>query len=444
MRGRDEPRESQVHSGRRSASHRISGMRSRRLLFTLLMMAGVACAPPERSPTGAAADKAAAAPATPADIHARALVVDSHDDTTQRLFYDKAFDLGARHPDGNIDIPRMREGGLDALFFSIWVPSDVTGPIAVKRALQLIDSVHEAVRKHPNDFVLATTASDVRRAASEKKIAALMGMEGGHMIDDDLGTLRDYARLGVRYLTLTHFKNNNWADSSTDTPAHNGLTDFGKDVVRELNRLGVMVDISHVADKTFADVLEITTVPVIASHSSCRAIARHPRNMTDEMMQALAKNGGVIMINYEVSFLSEEHRAAGEKSGGVVAALGQMSKKCGGDEACSTLELARVTREAMAKGTLPAVSWEKIVEHIDHAAKVAGVDHVGLGSDFDGATMPIGMEDASQLPKLTAALTAKGYSAVDVEKILGGNILRVMEQVEQGAARVPDPSKAPR
>jgi len=166
--------------------------------------------------------------------------------------------------------------------------------------------------------------------------------------------------------------------------------------------------------------------------------------MTDEMMQALAKNGGVIMINYEVSFLSEEHRAAGEKSGGVVAALGQMSKKCGGDEACSTLELARVTREAMAKGTLPAVSWEKIVEHIDHAAKVAGVDHVGLGSDFDGATMPIGMEDASQLPKLTAALMAKGYSAVDVEKILGGNILRVMEQVEQGAARVPGPSTAPR
>ena len=221
------------------------------------------------------------------------------------------------------------------------------------------------------------------------------------MIDDDLGTLRDFAKLGVRYLTLTHFKNNNWADSSTDKPKHNGLTDFGKDVVRELNRLGVMVDISHVADKTFADVLELTTVPVIASHSSCRAIANHPRNMTDDMMRALAKNGGVIMINYEVSFLSEENRLAGEKSGGVVAALDKMSKTCGGDEACSTLEMARITREAMDKGTLPAVSWEKIVEHIDHAVKVAGVDHVGLGSDFDGATMPIGMEDASQLPKLT-------------------------------------------
>jgi membrane dipeptidase len=410
-------------------------MRERVLLLTLVALAGTACAPP--AGTVPATETAAAVPATAADVHTRAIVVDSHDDTTQRMFFDKTFDLGTRHANGNIDIPRMRDGGLDALFFSIWVPSDVTGPIAVTRALRLIDSVHEAVRRHPNDLVLATTAADIRRAAAEKKIAALMGMEGGHMIDDDLGTLRDFAKLGVRYLTLTHFKNNNWADSSTDKPKHNGLTDFGKEVVRELNRLGVMVDISHVADKTFADVLELTTVPVIASHSSCRAIANHPRNMTDDMMRALAKNGGVIMINYEVSFLSEENRLAGEKSGGVVAALDKMSKTCHGDEACSTLEMARITREAMDKGTLPAVSWEKIVEHIDHAVKVAGVDHVGLGSDFDGATMPIGMEDASQLPKITAALMATGYSASQVEKILGGNILRVMEEVEQGAARVP-------
>jgi membrane dipeptidase len=415
-------------------------MRERVLLLTLILLTGAACAPSAPpADSKPAAETPAAAPATPADVHARAIVVDTHDDTTQRMFFDKTFDLGTRHANGNIDIPRMRDGGLDALFFSIWVPSDVTGPIAVKRALQQIDSVHEAVRHHPSDLVLATTAADIRQAASEKKIAALIGVEGGHMIDDDLGTLRDFARLGVRYLTLTHFKNNNWADSSTDKPKHSGLTDFGKDVVRELNRLGVMVDISHVADKTFSDVLEITTVPVIASHSSCRAIANHPRNMTDDMMRALAKNGGVIMINYEVSFLSEENRLAGEKSGGVVAALDKMSKQCRGDEACSTLEMARITREAMDKGTLPAVSWEKIVEHIDHAAQVAGVEHVGLGSDFDGATMPIGMEDASQLPKLTSALMTKGYSAADVEKILGGNILRVMEQVEQGAARPQQP-----
>ena len=367
-------------------------------------------------------------------LHDAAIVVDSHDDTTQRLIFDKTFDIAARNTTGNLDIPRMREGGLDALFFSIWAPSDVTGAEAVKRAMGQITAVRQTVRDHPKDLVLATTAAEVRTAAAGHRIAALMGVEGGHMIADSLATLREYAALGVRYMTLTHFKNNTWADSSTDTPAHNGLTDFGKDVVRELNRLGVMVDISHVADKTFADVLEITTVPVIASHSSCRAISQHPRNMTDDMMRALAKNGGVIMINYEVSFLSEENRLAGEKSGGVVAALDKMSKTCGGDEACSTLETARITRAAMDKGTLPAVSWEKIVEHIDHAVKVAGVDHVGLGSDFDGATMPIGMEDASQLPKLTTALMAKGYSAADMEKILGGNILRVMEQVEKGAA----------
>ena len=404
-------------------------------LLALVVLTGAACSAQPPAATSPPAQSAATAPSTPAEVHARAIVVDSHDDTTQRMLFDKTFDLGTRHPDGNIDIPRMREGGLDALFFSIWVPSSVTGPIAVKRALQLIDSVHEAVRTHPNDLVLATTAAELRQAVADKKIAALMGVEGGHMIDDDLGTLRDFYRLGVRYMTLTHFQNNNWADSSTDTPKHNGLTDFGKDVVREMNRLGMMVDISHVADQTFADVIALTTVPVIASHSSARAIARHPRNMTDDMMKALGANGGVVMINYEVSFLSEENRLAQEKGGGVVAALDRMSKVCKGDEACSTLETARITREAMDKGTLPAVSWEKIVEHIDHAVKMAGVDHVGLGSDFDGATMPIGMEDASKLPKLTAALMAKGYSAADVEKILGGNILRVMEQVEQGAAK---------
>jgi membrane dipeptidase len=368
-------------------------------------------------------------------LHDRAIVVDSHDDTTQRMLFDKTFDITARHKDGHIDVPRMREGGLDALFFSIWVPSDVTGPPAVKRAFDLIDRVREAARLHPNDLLLATTAADVRRAAAEHKIAALMGMEGGHMIDDDLGLLRSYAALGVRYMTLTHFKNNNWADSSTDKAAHNGLTSLGKDVVREMNRLGMMVDISHVADKTFWDVIETTKAPVIASHSSVRSIANHPRNMTDDMMRALAKNGGVMMINYHAAFLSEEFRVASEKkSGTVVESMAAMSKKCGGNEACTTLESERIDHEAMARGELPKVYWDKIVEHIDHAVKVAGADHVGLGSDFDGATMPIGMEDASKLPKITDALLKKGYSDADVEKILGGNILRVMEAVERAAA----------
>ncbi|MEZ5290021.1 MAG: dipeptidase [Vicinamibacterales bacterium] len=394
----------------------------------------VACAspaPPDSSPPAATP----AAPAAPGAVHAAAIVVDTHDDTTQRLVFDKTFDIGDRHADGNIDIPRMREGGLDALFFSIWVPSSVTGPIAVTRAMQQIDAVREAVRTHADVMALATTAAEVRAMVAQGKIAALMGVEGGHMIDDDLGILRDFYRLGVRYMTLTHFQNNHWADSSTDTPLHHGLTDFGKEVVREMNRLGMMVDVSHVADSTFRDVIVLSTAPVIASHSSARAIADHPRNMTDDMMKALAGNGGVIMINFEVSFLSEENRLASEKGGGVVAALDRMSATCGGDEACSTLETARITREAMEKGTLPRVSWEAIVDHIDHAVKVAGVDHVGLGSDFDGATMPFGMEDASKLPRITEALMAKGYSAEDVTKILGGNILRVMEAVEHAAAR---------
>src|SRR5207248_5116256 len=325
-------------------------------------------------------------------LHDRAIVVDSHDDTTQRLIFDKAFDIGKRNPNGNIDIPRMREGGLDALFFSIWVPSQITGPPAVKRALDLIDSVREAVRTHPNDLMLANTAADIRRAAAEHKIAALMGMEGGHIIDDDLAVLRVYAALGVRYLTLTHFLNNNWADSSTDKPAHNGLTAFGKDVVRELNGLGVMVDISHVADKTFFDAIETTKAPMLASHSSSRVIANHARNMTDDMMRALARNGGVVMINYHAAFLSEEFRVASEKkNGNVFAAIDAVSKKCGGNEACATMEGERIDHEAMMRGDLPKVTWNKIIEHIDRAVKTAGVDHVGLGSDFDGATMPLGM-----------------------------------------------------
>jgi len=372
-------------------------------------------------------------------LHTRALVVDTHSDTPQRMIYDN-FDMGHRDADGHVDIPRLREGGLDAPFFSIWVSSTVTGPAAVKIALRQIDAVREQARKHPNDLMLATTVADIRKAHAQGKIAALMGMEGGHMIDDDLGLLRLYAALGVRYLTLTHFLNNNWADSSTDKPKHNGLTAFGKDVVRELNRLGVMVDISHVADKTFYDALEITKAPVIASHSSCRAICAHRRNMNDDMMRALAKNGGVMMINYEVSFLSEEYRKAVDQQDMTIIER-QFEKECGKNMACQILMGNREARARMMDGRLPKVSWEKIIEHIDHAAKVAGVDHVGLGSDFDGATMPLGMDDASMMPRITQALLDKGYSEADIEKILGGNLLRVMERVEQASRMMQSESR---
>ncbi len=366
-------------------------------------------------------------------LHFSSIVVDTHDDTTQRML-DPKFDLGARQPKGSIDIPRMREGGLSAIFFSIWIPSKVTGPNAVQKALQQIDAVREQVRTHPKDLVLATTAEQIRQAHKNGKIAALMGVEGGHMINSDLGVLRKYTALGVRYMTLTHSGNDEWADSSTDKAVHSGLTDFGKNVVREMNRLGVMVDISHVSDKTFSDALEVSWAPLLASHSSCRAICDAPRNMSDQMMKDLAAKGGVIQINYHVGFLSQEFRNAEKSDPKINEAIAEeVTKRCGSDanEGCMLIEGDRITREYVAKGVLPRVEYTKIIEHIDHAVRVAGIDHVGLGSDFDGANMPYGMEDASMLPKITEALLKNGYSDSDVKKILGENTLRLMTDVER-------------
>src|SRR6184192_4501359 len=364
-------------------------------------------------------------------LHFSSIVVDTHDDTTQR-FLDGKFDLGTRSSTGSIDIPRMREGNVGAIFFSIWMPSKVTGPDAVNRAIVQIDAVREQVRKHPNDLVLATTAAEIRDAHKQGKIAALLGVEGGHMINSDLGVLRAYAALGVRYMTLTHSGNDEWADSSTDKAVHNGLTDFGKEVVREMNRLGMMVDISHVSDKTFYDALEISKAPMIASHSSCRALCDAPRNMTDQMMKDLAAKGGVIQINYHVGFLSQEFRNAEKADPEINKAIGEeVQKLCGDDEACQLLEGDRLTRRYVEQGKLPRVDWTKIIEHMDHAVKVAGINHVGLGSDFDGANMPYGMEAAAKLPKITDALLRKGYSEGDLKKILGENTLRVMAEVER-------------
>jgi membrane dipeptidase len=327
----------------------------------------------------------------------------------------------------------MKEGNLGAIFFSIWMSGKITGPDAVKRALDQIDAVREMVRTHPKDMLLATSAEDVREAHKQGKIAVLMGVEGGHMIASDLGVLRNYAALGVRYMTLTHSVNDEWADSSTDKPEHNGLTDFGRSVVREMNRLGVMVDISHVADKTFYDALETSKAPMIASHSSCRALCDAPRDMTDQMIRDLAAKGGVIQINYHVGFLSQEFRNAEKADPKINEAIAaEVEKRCGNDnEGCQLIEGDKITREYVAQGKLPKVDWTEIINHIDHAVKIAGVDHVGLGSDFDGANMPYGMEDASMLPKITDALLKKGYSESDVRKILGENTLRVMTEVER-------------
>src|SRR6266849_5308458 len=365
------------------------------------------------------------------NLHFSSLVVDTHDDTTQRLL-DGKFDLGARSSTGSIDVPRMREGNLGAIFFSIWIPSKITGPEAVHRAMLQIDAVREQIRRHPKDLVLATTAAEVREAHKQRKIAALLGVEGGHMINSNLGVLRSYAALGVRYMTLTHSGNDEWADSSTDKAVHNGLTDFGKDVIREMNRLGVMVDISHVSDKTFYDALEVSKAPLFASHSSCRAICDAARNMTDQMIKDLAAKGGVIQINYHVGFLSQEFRDAEKANPELEKEIqAEINKRCGDNDACQLVEGDRVVREYMNAGKLPRVDYTKIIEHIDHAVKLAGAEHVGLGSDFDGAMMPFGMEDATKLPKITEALLQKGYSEGDVKKILGENTLRVMTEVER-------------
>jgi len=277
-------------------------------------------------------------------LHFSSIVVDTHDDTTQRLL-DPGFDIGVRHTDGDIDIPRMREGGLGAIFFSIWMSGSVTGPEAVKRSLDQIDAVREMVSTHSKDLALCTTAEEVRRAHAAGKIAVLMGVEGGHMIDSDLAVLNSYAALGVRYMTLTHSVNDEWADSSTDKPAHNGLTDFGKEVVREMNRLGVMVDISHVADKTFYDALEVSRAPLIASHSSCRALCNAPRNMTDDMIKALAAKGGVIQINYHIGFLSQKFRDADQANPELSKQMNaEVEKRCGKIESCQLIEGEKLVR----------------------------------------------------------------------------------------------------
>lgn len=371
-------------------------------------------------------------------LHFSSLVIDTHTDTTQR-FLDGEFDFGARNALGSVDIPRMKEGGLGAIFFAIWIPSKINGPQAVKRALEQIDAIRERVRKHSNDLELATTAEGTREAHNQGKIAVLIGIEGGHMIASDLDVLRTYAARGARYMTLTHTGNVEWADASTDKPVHDGLSEFGKGVVREMNRLGMIVDVSHVSDKTFADVLEISKAPVFASHSNCRAICDSPRNLTDAMIQALAAKGGVIQINYHVGFLSQEFRstekAHPERDKAITLEIRQ---RCGSMESRQLIEGDRITREYVLRGDLPRVEWTKIVEHIDYAVQVAGIEHVGLGSDFDGANMPFGMEDATKLPRITQALLDKGYSDGDVMKILGENTLRVMAEAERVSRELSD------
>src|ERR1700722_13811319 len=364
-------------------------------------------------------------------LHFSSLVFDTHADTPQRLFFEQ-FDLGQRDAEGCVDIPRLREGGVGAIFFALWVPVEITGSAATRRARDLLDATLKQIEIHGDDLTLATSPDEVLNARSKNKIAVLLGIEGGHTIDNSLAVLREFHARGVRYMTLTHNAATEWADSSNDDPRHNGLTDFGKQVIREMNRLGMLVDVSHVSDATFYHVLETSRAPVIASHSCCRALCDAPRNLDDPMIKALASRGGVIHITFRDGFLSQEYAAANRALAAEIASNEQaVSQKFGENEARNLMELQRLSDESICAGKLPQVSWEKIIDHIDHAVGVAGADHVGVGSDFDGAFMPEGMEDASKFPRITEGLLARGYGEVDTKKILGENTLRVMADAEQ-------------
>jgi membrane dipeptidase len=350
------------------------------------------------------------------------IAIDSHIDTAQRVLIDHA-DLTQRSTAGHVDIPRLKEGGVNAPFFALWVPTYYHGAEAVRRTLDLRDAMQHLFDTHPDQIALALTASDVERITRSGRIAAILTIEGGHQIDDDLAVLRMYYRMGIRAMTLTHFRNTDWADSSTDKPAHNGLTDFGKDVVREMNRIGMMVDVSHVSDKTFYDTVAVSTKPVIVSHSSCRALSDVPRNMTDDMLRALAKNGGVVGINFGEGFLNPKDAEQLKADIANVATEPTLTGK-----ALDAYAADQFRREMRAR--VPFATVEDAADHVDHAVKIAGIDHVGIGSDFDGISAPPrGLEDVSKMGALRAALRKRGYSEDDLKKIFGLNTLRVFREV---------------
>lgn len=360
------------------------------------------------------------------------IVVDTHNDILS-FMYDEDYDVGESSVGKyHTDIARMKEGGLTAEFFSVYVDrSYAEKGGAARRAMDLIDRVYRAAERHPNELMLAYSSEDIRRAKKQGRIAALMGIEGGHAIEDSLEALRDFYRLGVRYMTLTHNNTNNWADSCCDKATHNGLSNFGKEVVREMNRTGMLVDISHVSDKTMSDVLDVSTAPVIASHSSARALADRPRNIPDELLKRIAKNGGVVMVNFYPAFISMDYynadRARDERLKSRRDALRAQYKD---DAKRLEVELKKLTDA----DPIPKVPLSVLIDHFDHVAKVAGIDHVGIGSDFDGVPdLPAGMEDIAHLPAITYELLRRGYSEADVRKVLGENFLRAFAQAERVA-----------
>jgi membrane dipeptidase len=371
----------------------------------------------------------------PLAIHRRAIVIDMHADTTQRLV-DENVDLAQRLSDGHFDAVRAKEGGLDAQFFSIWVEPQLFGAggaAAMKRADVQIQAVRELAEKHPETWELATTAADVRRISGSGKIAALMGMEGGYAIDEKIENVERYYRMGVRYLSPAWSVSTSWAGSSGDeTGKTRGLNDFGKQVIREMNRLGIMVDVSHLSDRAFWDIVNTSTRPVIATHSGCRAITNVSRNLTDEMIVALAKTGGVVNVIFYPEHIEPGYAEKKKKVDAEIAELVQRASDGEkGDVAHKKLARDRVRSEEFLK-RLPPVSVARIVDHIDHIVKLVGIEHIGIGSDFDGVqAVPADLKSVADLPSLTKELLRRGYSESDIDKILGGNMLRVMEATEK-------------
>jgi membrane dipeptidase len=364
-------------------------------------------------------------------IQRRAIVVDTHNDVTTPMTNDD-FDLSGEPPAPyKTNIERMKKGGLTAEFFSLYVkPWYVEHGGSARRTLDMIDSVYRAVERHPRDLMIATSVADIRRAKRTGKIAALMGIEGGHAIEDSLPTLREFYRLGVRYMTLTWNNTNNWADANRPPKKHNGLSDFGKEVVREMNRLGMFVDISHVSDDTMNDVLDVSTAPVIASHSSARALSNVPRNIPDDVLKRIAKNGGVVQVNFYSVFVDEKTVApqSAERDKRLKSQQDAINEKYKDDPE----RRAEESDKLEASNPLPPLPISKLIDHIDHIVKVAGIDHVGIGADFDGANdMPEGAQDVSMLPNITYELLKRGYSERDIRKILGENLLRAMAEAER-------------
>ncbi len=407
-------------------------MHSLALLLTGLCLVALtsACAPAEEPLPEDPVERARA-------LHAKVPLIDGHNDLPWQIRRKAnrdvwSIDIAESQPDLHTDIPRLREGMLGAQFWSVYVPASMQGKEAVRATMEEIDIVYQMAARYPDTFQLAATADEVEAAFAAGRIASMMGIEGGHSIDSSLGALRMFHRLGVGYMTLTHSRNVPWADSATDTVGVDGLTEFGKEVVREMNRLGMLVDLSHVSPATMRDALDVSEAPVIFSHSSSLAMCNHVRNVPDDVLERLIDNNGVVMVTFVPAYISEETRLHGVKRNEERERLAAMAMPGSTDE--SVAEGMATWNEA---NPTPPATLAQVADHIDHIRQVAGIDYIGIGGDYDGiSTVPVGLEDVSTYPMLTAELIRRGYSDEDVLKILGRNVLRVMREAEAVAARL--------